>query len=163
MRQKAGERALNTDSFTNHYNRMQQSGIGIINKIILALILIVFAAVFYVVLDANKYSAEVNVIDGEGRVGVNPTTESLDFGDLSRGSSAVRRVDIVNGTSIPVFVSVLKIGGIADLMKLDHNNFELGGGAQTQLEFTTYIPASAQVGDNYTGRVFIFRIPTFGL
>ena len=63
-------------------------------KILAVVLIIIFLAVFYIALDANKYSAQVLVIEGEGRVGVNPTTERLDFGDLSRGTSAIPRMDI---------------------------------------------------------------------
>ena len=44
---------------------------GKIASIILAA---VFLFLFYVALDANKYQALVHVVEGEGRVGVNPTT-----------------------------------------------------------------------------------------
>ena len=133
------------------------------DKILLVLIIIVFLFVFYVVLDANKYKAMVRVIEGEGKVGVNPTTESLDFGDLARGTSAVRRVDLQNGTFMPVYVMIWKIGGISDLMDIDKNNFKLNPNSGTKIEFATYIPASAVIDSNYTGRVFLFKIPTFGL
>ena len=63
-------------------------------KILAVVLVIVFLFVFYIALDANKYQATVHVIEGEGKVGVNPTTERLDFGDLSPGTSAIRRVDI---------------------------------------------------------------------
>jgi hypothetical protein len=132
-------------------------------KITAGIIVVVFLAVFYVTLDANKYSAQVRVIEGEGKVGVNPTAESLDFGDLSRGSSAVRRVDLTNGTAMPMFVSVWKFGGIADLVRIEKNNFRLSPGEKAEVNFTTYMPASAEIGHVYTGRVIIFKVPTFGL
>ena len=130
-----------------------------IQKILLCIFVVIFLFVFYIVLDANKYSAEVNVIAGEGKVGVNPTTESLDFGDMSPGTTAVRRVDIKNGTPVPMWVAVVRLGSIMDLMKLNENFFTLRGGEDAKLEFTTYMPASAPVGQILTGRVFIFKIP----
>ena len=132
-------------------------------KIFALLLLFVFLFVFYVVLDANKYSAQVRVIAGEGRVGVNPTTESLDFGDLSRGATVVRRVNVQNGTFISVFVVVIKTGSIADLIDIDNNYFTLKQGEETKIEFTNFIPASAEVERVYDGRVYLFKIPTFGL
>ena len=133
------------------------------DKILIWALVIVFAFVFYVVLDANKYKAMVRVIEGAGKVGVNPTTESLDFGDLSRGTSAVRRVDLQNGTFMPVYVMIWKMGSISDLIDIDQNNFRLAPNSGTKIEFATYIPASAEIDGNYTGRVFLFKIPTFGL
>ncbi|MEK7630862.1 MAG: hypothetical protein AAB417_02450 [Patescibacteria group bacterium] len=128
-------------------------------KILGIIFLVVFLFVFYVTLDANKYQAEVRVIEGQGRVGVNPTTEKLDFGDLSQGTRSARTVTINNSTPVPMFVSVLRLGSISGLMTLEKNNFILRKGQEQQVEFTVYMPASAPVGTKYTGRVFVFKIP----
>jgi len=133
---------------------------GKIASIILAA---VFLFLFYVALDANKYQALVHVVEGEGRVGVNPTTERLDFGDLSRGASAVRTVKVENGTFMPMYVAILKFGKLSDLTDISKNYFKLLPDTETEIEFLTYIPASAEIGANYTGRVILFKIPTFGL
>lgn len=118
---------------------------------------------FYVTLDANKYQAVVRVVEGEGRVGVNPTTERLDFGDLSRGTSAVRTVTIKNGTIMPMYVVMVKTGNIADLVDIDTNYVKVPRGAEQSIEFQTYIPASASIDATYKGRVYVFKIPTFWL
>lgn len=131
-----------------------------ITSIVLA---VIFLFLFYVALDANKYQAAVRVVDGEGRVGVNPTTERLDFGDLSQGSSAVRTVKVENGTFMPMFVSIFKFGSISDLVKINKNHFKLSPNTEKEIEFLTYIPASAEIGADYTGRIILFKIPTFGL
>src|SRR3989344_3932885 len=86
---------------------------------ILAIVLAVgFLFVFYIALDANKYQATVHVIAGEGKVGVNPTTERLDFGDLSPGTSAIRSVDIENWTTISMYVAIVNFGSINALMEI---------------------------------------------
>jgi hypothetical protein len=133
------------------------------DKVIAIILIVVFLFIFYVTLDANKYEAQVLVIEGEGRVGVNPTTERLDFGDLSRGSSAVRQVTLENGTAMPMYVMIWEFGGIAELMDINKNYFRLAPKEKAELEFATYVPASAEVGKKYTGRVYLFKIPTFGL
>jgi len=128
-------------------------------KIVYGLVLAVFLVVFYITLDANKYAAQVHVIEGQGRVGVNPTTEKLDFGDLSPGTQTVRRVDIQNRTPVPVWIAIVRFGDITDLMKIDKNFFVLPGNAETKVEFTVYMPASATVDATMTGRVILFKIP----
>ena len=128
-------------------------------KILAVALVIVFLFVFYIALDANKYQATVHVIEGEGKVGVNPTTERLDFGDLSPGTSAIRRVDIENGTAIPMYVAVVNLGSINDLMKINKSSFTLSPDAKDVIEFTVYMPASAPIDATLTGRVFIFKIP----
>ena len=146
-RQKPEETAIKSRKFTGG------------EKVLIGAITLVFLFVFYVTLDANKYKALVRVIEGEGRVGVNPTTEALDFGDLSRGTSAVRGVEIVNATPIPMFIMVLRVGGISELMDLDKNNFALSARETERLQFTVFIPASAPVGEEFSGRVFLFKVP----
>jgi len=128
-------------------------------KIAAWVILVIFLLVFYITLDANKYAAQVRTIEGEGKVGVNPTTERLDFGDLSRGTSAVRTVTVKNNTFVPFFVSVIKLGAISDLIKQEQNNFVLHKGEERKIEMTVYMPASAEIDHLYTGRVFVFKIP----
>lgn len=123
---------------------------------------IVFLCIFYVTLDANKYQALVHVVEGEGKVGVNPTTERLDFGDLSRGTAAVRTVTVTNDTFVPFFVTIVKLGSISSLMNISENNFMLRKGQEKKIEFGTYMPASAEIGRKYTGRVFVFKIPAPG-
>lgn len=131
----------------------------IAEKLLAIILAVVFLFIFYIALDANKYSAQVIVIEGKGKVGVNPTTERLDFGDLSPGTSAVRRVDITNRTPVPVYVAVLRFGSINDLMKLNKSFFTLRARSSDKIEFTVYMPASAPIGDKLTGRIFIFKIP----
>ena len=114
-------------------------------KIAVWIMLILFLLVFYITLDANKYAAQVRTIEGEGKVGVNPTTERLDFGDLSRGTSAVRTVTVKNDTFMPFFVSVIKLGAISDLIKQEKNNFILRRGDEAKMEMTVYMPASAEI------------------
>ncbi len=131
-------------------------------KVVGVIVVVIFLIVFYIILDANKYRVQVRVIEGEGRVGINPTTERLDFGDLSRGTSAVRRVDIQNSSPIPMWIAVVRVGDITELMELSKNYFVLAPKTGEKIEFSVYMPASAQTDHTYYGRVFIFRIPWAG-
>lgn len=121
-------------------------------------LLVIFA--IYLSVDANKFRATVHVVEGESVIGVNPTTESLDFGDLSRGSSAVRRITLKNNTFMPVYVKVVKLGGIADLIDVDKDKFKLAAKQEVTIEFSLFMPASATIDSTYSGRVMIFRMPT---
>lgn len=151
---------METEQTTEH-TEIKKEGIKLtlLEKILAGFSLLIFLFVFYVTLDANKYEAQVRVVEGEGRVGVNPTSERLDFGDLSRGTAAVRTVTVKNDTIIPFFVIVVRLGDISNLMKLDPNNFMLRQGKEEKIELTTYMPASAEIDRMYTGRVFVFKIP----
>ena len=107
---------------------------------------------------ADKYSAQVIVIEGEKKVGVNPTTEKLDFGDLSADTSATRYVTLAAG-GIDTQIIVWKMGAIAELIKLNKNNFTITEGQTEKLEFSLYMPPSAPIGEKYEGKVWIFKIP----
>ncbi|MEK7585518.1 MAG: hypothetical protein AAB455_03350 [Patescibacteria group bacterium] len=137
----------------------EKNKLSFANKVILVILAIVFIFVFYLTLDANKYRALVQVVEGEGQIGVNPTASALDFGDLSRGSSAVRRVALTNGTRWPIYVLAFKTGNIRSLIDIDENYFRLEPHSSTKIEFLTYIPASAKIGDKYQGRVYLFKVP----
>ncbi|MCK4745152.1 hypothetical protein KAS41_03760 [Candidatus Parcubacteria bacterium] len=119
------------------------------------------ALVFIIIIQiavADKYSAQVLVIEGEKKVGVNPTDERLDFGDLSADTAATRYITL-NADGINTFVSVLKFGSIAELVKLSENNFTMKKGDEKKLEFSLYMPVSAPIGEKYTGYVWIFKTP----
>ena len=107
---------------------------------------------------ADKYKAQVLVIEGEKKVGVNPTTTNLDFGDLSGDTSATRFVSLnAGGAKTQIFV--FKFGSIAELIKVNDKSFVMEAGDEKRLEFSLYMPVSAPAGERYTGWVWIFKIP----
>lgn len=152
---------MNEEINTNEQPIKKGEKMTLLQKIILGVVILPLLFVFYVSLDANKYKAYVRVVPGEGVVGVNPTDKALDFGDLSRGGRAVRKVIVQNGTFIPMQIVVLEWGNIADLMDVNKGNFKLNAGENAEIEFTTYVPASAEIDKVYNGRVYLFKIPRF--
>ncbi len=122
--------------------------------------LIVFLVVFFAVvqyLNASKYEALVQVIK-EDKIGVNPTGERLDFGDLPRDKSATRNVTLSSKGSTGTYIMVWKFGDISDLLKVNKNYFTLKPGTTEKLEFSVYVPNSADYR-YYRGKVIIFQIP----
>ncbi len=126
--------------------------------------IILWAIVFFIVviglvqyLNAAKYDVLVQVIQ-EDKIGVNPTGEKLDFGDLPHNKSAIRKVTLVSGGNTPSYIIIWKLGEISDLIKSDKNFFTLEPHATQSLEFTAYIPNSAEFR-YYKGTVIIFQIP----
>lgn len=110
------------------------------------------------VLAADRYEATVVVVDETSRVGVNPTTEKLDFGDLSRDFSARRVVTVSNNGPIGVRVLVIKTGLIAELIEVDSANFRLKPGQSREISFSLRIPPSAPTGQ-LRGGVMVLKIP----
>jgi hypothetical protein len=122
----------------------------------IVVLIIVIAAIQVVI--ADKYRAQVAVIAGDKKVGVNPTTEMLDFGDLSGDTSATRLITMTAG-GMDTYVHVMKFGSIAELIKVSENDFTMKKGDTKKLEFAMYMPPSAQAGQKYNGNVWIFKIP----
>jgi len=129
-----------------------------LKRIIYGVIVIIIVVAGVQIAIADKYQAQVQVIAGEKKVGVNPTTEMLDFGDLSADTSATRTVTLKAG-GMDTFVHITKVGAIGDLIKVSDNNFTLKSGNEKKVEFAMYMPTSAPVGKWYKGNVIIFKIP----
>lgn len=129
-------------------------------KKVLATVLVILGLVVAVqVVAAEKYQAVVKVVEEKGAVGVNPLADKLDFGDLSKGSSATRYVNLENNGRFRIRILTLKFGGISDLIKVSKNNFVLRPGDKEKLEFRLTMPPSA-TADSYSGWVWVFKIPS---
>lgn len=125
--------------------------------LIVALALAWFAGIQ--IMAAERYQAVVNVVEGTDKVGVNPTAERLDFGDLSRDTGASRFVALKNTGRRGKVIWVVKSGAIAELMKSNKpGRFTLAPGEEIKLEFNVKVPVSAPY-QKFTGTVYIFKWP----
>ena len=115
-----------------------------------------FAIVQYMA--ADKYEAVVKVVEEGGKIGVNPMTERLDYGDLPKGNASTRFVTIENNGKMGIYVAVVKYGGIAELIKISRNNFVLYSGEKEKLELSLEMPISANK-EGYEGKIIIFKLP----
>lgn len=110
------------------------------------------------VVNAAKYRMVVNVVEGENIMGVNPTDEKLDFGDLSRNNRMRRQVVLQNGGGLSTYVLVLKAGPISHLVNVEPSFFVLEPGAEQKINFEIFIPPSAET-KKYSGWTWVFRVP----
>jgi len=133
---------------------------SIFKKVLIVIGLLILVVIVVQVINASKYKMVVNVVDGENIMGVNPLTESLDFGDLSRNNGMTRYITMKSGGGMSTFVIVWKFGNISDLVKLSKNFFKLSSGEEVKLAFEISIPPSAET-KQYKGGVWIFRLPVF--
>lgn len=124
--------------------------------LIVVLVIVWFGAIQ--IMAAERYSAVVNVIEGENKLGINPSTEMLDFGDLSRDTGASRFITLKNPGKRDKVIAIVKYGEIAELMKIDRNNFVLKPGEEVKLEFHVRVPVSAPY-KKFAGKVIIFKYP----
>lgn len=130
----------------------------IFKKILIAIAAIIVLLIVVQIVNAAKYKMVVNVVGGENVMGINPLTDKLDFGDLSKNNGMTRYVQLKNGGGISTYVIVWKSGEISDLVKVSKNLFTLKPGEEVKLAFEINIPPSAEV-KKYSGRTWIFRIP----
>ena len=127
-------------------------------KIIIWVVVVVVGILLAIqYINAAKYQALVQVIK-EDRIGVNPTGDALDFGDLPRNKSAVRTVTLKSDGDTAGYIIIWKFGDISDLLKVDRNYFTLAPHTTEKLEFSLYVPNSAEFR-YYKGRTIIFQIP----
>lgn len=135
----------------------QENRLKIVKIIIWIIVVVIGILLVIQYINAAKYAALVQVIK-EDRIGVNPTGDALDFGDLPRNRSAVRTVTLKSDGDTPSYIIIWKFGAISDLMKVDKNYFMLAPHTTEKLEFSVAIPNSAAF-QYYRGKVMIFQIP----
>ena len=132
---------------------------GIGKKIAWIIVLLVVVVLAVQIAIADKYKATVLPIEGEKKVGVNPTTEVLDFGDLSKDTSATRTISLKSSGGYGTYVYVLPFGSVSELMKISDTKIYLQPGEERKIEFSVYMPGSATVGKRMDGSVWIFKLP----
>lgn len=129
------------------------------HTILLVLVMVVVWFVGVQLMAAERYAAVVNVVEGVDKVGVNPTADRLDFGDLSRDTGASRFVTLQNNGKVSKQIWIVKTGSLAELMKIDRGSwFALKPGEQAKIEFNVKIPSSAPY-QKFDGTVIIFKWP----
>jgi len=129
-----------------------------IKKIIYIILAVVLFIAVVQILVADRYKAVVQVIEDENKIGVNPTADKLDFGDLSKNTGATRYVSIENNGKYKIYIITWKFGNISELIKVSRNYFTLNSGEKERLAFEMYMPVSADK-DKYSGWVWVFKLP----
>lgn len=131
---------------------------GKLNKAILIISLFILWLLAVQLLTADRYLAVANVVKEEGKVGINPLGYNLDFGDLSRNTSAKRLIKLNNRGRFRVFIAGFRLGEISELMEVNKNFFILLPGQSEEIEYTIKIPPSAPI-KLYKGYAIIVKIP----
>lgn len=106
------------------------------------------------------YSAQVLVLErtDELIIGLNPTTERIDFGDLTQGSSQVRPLVLENNGFLPFRFTIITTGSISQFMSVSDAFFTLHPGETKNVDFILVLPPNAEPR-MYTGQVFVLRVP----
>ena len=107
---------------------------------------------------ANKYSIQVKAIKPQKKIGINPLTTSLDFGDVPLGGKAKRFITLSNNGNRSSYIITWRSGGIGELVTINKNYFNLRADRKEKVTVLLKIPPSARPG-YYRGTVYIFRLP----
>lgn len=135
--------------------------LSVISKIsvITGLVILLFAS--YIVFSLDKFGAAVSVV-GQGEVGKTELAVTyLDFGNISPGMIATRRMNIKNDGIISIRVIVLTGGDLSSYIKVSKSNFKLKAGTETDIEYTVEIPTSFSAGTTIFGKVTLIKTPIF--
>lgn len=157
--EEVGEEPILRPAQDKSLRQSQEKKMPLGKKIFWVIVAILIILVAVQIVNAEKYKATVLPIEGERKVGVNPTTESLDFGDLSRDTAASRTVTLKSSGTNDSYVWIIKFGALSDLIKTSESSFVLKAGEEKKIEFSVYMPASAPMGQRMNGNVWIFKIP----
>lgn len=126
-----------------------------------AVLFVILFGLLFITLEARStdvISVQVVIISRTDFVAFNPTTERLDFGDMSRGSAQTRHLTLENNGSLPTRVSIILMGEVRDFISMSDAFFTLDPGEIRQVDFTLNVPAAVEV-KSYSGRVVIVRTP----
>ncbi|MCK4592774.1 hypothetical protein KAT63_05060 [Candidatus Parcubacteria bacterium] len=155
------EHETNGEPANGGMGKIQKKKMTVKKFLKMTVLFIVFLVAWFAVVQymaADKYEAVVKVMEEGGKIGVNPMTERLDYGDLPKGNASTRFVTIENNGKMGIYVAIVKYGGIAELIKISRNNFVLDPGEKEKLELLLEMPISADK-DGYEGKVVIFKLP----
>lgn len=126
--------------------------------VIIVFILVVLAGVL--IPFTTSYSSQVIAVEAGGSIGINPSTDRIDFGDMPSGTSVAKAVTLESGGDSSASIRIFIIGGIGSLIKVEPStSFKMEPGESQQVIFRLSMPATAVPGTKFSGRIFILRLP----
>lgn len=105
----------------------------------------------------SVYSSTVLVT--EGRQGLADPSSLFDFGDLPPTGAIEHKLSLKNDGVTDTFIAIGIFGGIRDLIDIEDAFFNLAPGEERDIMVTLTVPATAEPGTRFSGRVVISRLP----
>ncbi|MFC1728652.1 hypothetical protein ACFLZ7_04300 [Nanoarchaeota archaeon] len=129
------------------------------NKFILILVLAIVFSIFltkfifysFYVLDVQELDIYVDVIDQDGAVGMDLSTDALRFSHMPLGTRATKWINV--STDVPTKIIVQVSGNIQDFV-YGNNSVILLPNEIKKLEVTMNIPLEAELGE-YSGKLTV--------
>lgn len=131
-----------------------------IKTVLLVIVCILILFIVFQIVTADKYHAVVNVKEQPKTMGLNPTNENLDFGDLSREMKAARYIILKNNGANKALIKIFVFGEIADLIEIEKSSLILEPESEIRVRFDLSVPPSVEI-KKYTGTVYVFKFLSF--
>ncbi len=125
----------------------------IVVAVVLVLVIVFFAQA------TTIYSTQVVAAKEGGQLGIAPFTDRVDFGDVPIGTQINKTVTLTNEGGNANNIKVFIMGGIGDFLEVEPRSFTLEPGEEQDIIFTISIPASAEPGHKFSGRIIILKLP----
>lgn len=122
---------------------------------VLALLLVLWLSM--TAQSTSMYSATVLVT--EGRHGVPPPGNPFDFGDLPPTASMETKHTFKNDGKFDTYVMIIVSGEIRDFLDIEDAFFNLDPGQEREILVKLSVPATAEPGKRYDGRVVVTYLP----
>ncbi len=103
------------------------------------------------------YSASVLVT--ETSHGIAPPGNPFDFGDLPPTASIEHKLTLENDGRMDTYVTIIVFGEIRDFLDIEDAFFNLESGEEREILVKLTVPATAEPGKRYDGRVVLTRLP----
>ena len=153
---------LSPSSLMRSGNTLARQGIVLPRKRYLVLIgigvLLILVGTFFFQ-SVTRYSTQVIVAEAGAPLGINPLEDRIDFGDIPVGQEVTKTLILENLGGVDNYIAIFVVGGIGDLVKVEPNFFTLVSGERMDVQFRLAMPDSAPVDKNFSGSVFVFRLP----
>lgn len=122
---------------------------------VLALLLVLWLSM--TAQSTSMYSATVLVT--EGRHGVPPPGNPFDFGNLPPTASMETKHTFKNDGKFDTYVMIIVSGEIRDFLDIEDAFFNLDPGQERGILVKLSVPATAEPGKRYDGRVVVTYLP----
>ena len=103
------------------------------------------------------YSATVLVT--ESTHGIAPPGNPFDFGDLPPTASMDNKLIYKNDGRMNTYIMIMVFGDIRDFLDVQDAFFNLKPGEEREILVKLSVPATAEPGKRYNGRVVVTRLP----
>ena len=128
--------------------------------VIFAVVFILAVGGFFLWRATTSYAMQVVVTEKGGQLNIAPFTDRIDFGDVPQGSGIAKTVTLENAGDNDNHIRIYRMGGIWSFIDISPGtSFVLEGGETETIKMSISIPETATVGDKFTGRIFILRLP----